>query len=96
MSKKNDCIELKISIKRVVRAPEVTKFQYDITNLLIQATPDGTKVLDALTAGCLYVATVVDQCLPDRPLFKDAFYAISTLVAGLINGEYKEKEGGGE
>lgn len=71
----------------------MTKLQYDITEMLIKATPDDTKVIDALTAGCLYVANWVDQCLPERPFFKEAFYAISTLAAGLINGEYKEKEG---
>lgn len=74
----------------------MTEIQRDITNMLIQATPDNTKMIDALTAGCLYVANWVDQCLPDRPFFKEAFYAISTLVTGLINGEYKEKEGGEE
>ena len=74
----------------------MTEIQRDITNMLIQATPENTKLIDALTAGCLYVANWVDQCLPDRPFFKEAFYAISTLVTELINGEYKEKEGGEE
>jgi len=98
MSKDNNdsTVEMEITIKSVARGPEVTELQREIANKLIQATPDDTKILDALTAGCLCVASWVDQCLPDRPFFKEAFYAISTLVAGLINGEYKEKEGGEE
>ncbi len=74
----------------------MTELQRDIANILIQATRDGTNVLDALTAGCLYVAKIVDDCLTEREFFRGAFYAISVMVAGLINGEYKEKEGGKE
>lgn len=92
----NSTVEMEIKIKSVARGPEVTELQRDIANKLIQATPDGTNILDALTAGCLYVAKIVDDCLPEREFFRDAFYAISVLVSGLINGEYKEKEGGGE
>lgn len=92
----NSLVEMEINIKSVVRGPEVTKLQRDIANKLIQATPDETKILDALTAGCLYVAKNVDDCLPEREFFKEAFYAISAFVVGLINGQYKETEGGGE
>ena len=87
---------MEINIKSVARVPEVTELQRDIANKLIQATPDETKVLDALTAGCLYVAKIVDDCLPERRFFKEAFYAIGTLAAGLINGQHKETEGGEE
>lgn len=87
---------MEITIKSVARGPEVTELQRDIANKLIQATPDKTNVLDALTAGCLYVAKIVDDCLPEREFFRDAFYAINVLVAGLIMGEFKEKEGGEE
>lgn len=94
MSKDNSCIEMEIiNVKAVAKRPEVTELQRDIANLLIRATPDDTNVLDALTAGCLYVANLVDQCLPERKRFREAFYAISTLVVGLINGQYKDREG---
>lgn len=92
----NSSVEMEIKIKSVVRGPEVTKLQRDIANILIQATPDKTKIPDALAAGCLYVAKIVDDCLPEREFFKEAFYAISALAVGLINGQYKETEGGGE
>ncbi len=96
MSKENCTIEIELKCKCIGEKPEVTELQHDITEMLIQATPDNTKLIDALTAGCLYVANFVDQCLPDRPFFKEAFYSISTLVTGLINVQYKEKRGGEE
>lgn len=87
---------MEINIKSVARGPEVTELQRDIANKFIQATPDGTNVLDALTAGCLYVAKIMDDCQPEREFFIEAFYAIRVLVAGMINGQYKEGGGGEE
>lgn len=91
MSKDNNniSVEMEINIKSVARGPEVTELQRDIANKFIQATPDGTNVLDALTAGCLYVAKIVDECQPEREFFKKAFYAIATLASGLLNEQYK-------
>lgn len=89
----NSSFEIEINFKSVVSGPEVTELQRDIANKLIEAIPDDTKINDGLTAGCLYIASLLDQCLPERKFFREAYYAISILVAGLIKGQYKEGEG---
>ena len=89
----NSSFEIEINIKSEISGPEVTELQQDIAKKLIEAIPDDTKISDGLTAGCLYIASLLDQCLPERKLVREAFYAISILVAGFVKGQYKDGEG---
>ena len=94
MSKEQQKIELEIEInmRSTSEGNEVTETQRQITNRMIESLPEETKLMDALTAGTLFLANALSQCRPDEDIFQPAFETIGAVVSTIITGKFKVSE----